>query len=154
MAAMIVRKPRGGRRARGTAGGVAGLLAGLGLIAIPGIGPVVAAGWLVTTLAGAATGAAAGGISGRLSQAGLSKEEAEVYAEGLRRGGAVVTARVNDAEAQKLQAIMDRSAINVGERAAAYRQGGWKSFDPKAPPYTRDQVQRERELYTRRIAPQ
>src|SRR6476469_4263707 len=60
-------------------GGTAGLLAGLGLIAIPGVGPVVAAGWLVATLAGAAAGGATGGIIGALSQqAGLSKEEAEV----------------------------------------------------------------------------
>ena len=43
------------------AGGAAGLLAGLGLIAIPGVGPVVAAGWLVATLTGAGIGAAAGG---------------------------------------------------------------------------------------------
>jgi hypothetical protein len=133
-----------------TAGGVAGLLAGLGLIAIPGVGPVVAAGWLVATLAGAATGAATGGILGALSQAGLSREDAEVYAEGLRRGGTVVTARVKDSDAQRLQVIMDQSAVNVGERSAAYRQSGWKSFDPKAPPYTTDEVRRERELYTRR----
>src|ERR1044071_9365443 len=45
------------------AGGAAGLLTGLGLIAIPGVGPVVAAGWLVTTLAGAAAGGATGGIT-------------------------------------------------------------------------------------------
>ena len=73
-----------------TAGGVAGLLAGLGLMAIPGVGPVVAAGWLVSTLAGAAAGGATGGALGALTQAGVSKDEADVYAEGLRRGGAVV----------------------------------------------------------------
>jgi len=133
-----------------TAGGIAGLLAGLGIIAIPGVGPVVAAGWLVATLAGAATGGVAGGIIGPLTQTGLSKEDAEIYAEGIRRGGAVVTARVKGADAPKLQSIMDRSAVNVRERAAAYRDSGWQSFDPKAAPYTTDQVQRERELYTRR----
>ncbi len=72
-------------------GGTAGVLAGLGLMAIPGVGPVVAAGWLVAALTGAAAGGATGGIIGALSQqAGLSKEDAEVYSEGLRRGGAVV----------------------------------------------------------------
>lgn len=65
-------------------GGAAGLLAGLGLLAIPGVGPVVAAGWLVATAAGAATGAAAGGIIGALTQAGVSDEDAQVYAEGVR----------------------------------------------------------------------
>src|SRR3978361_1086673 len=43
-------------------GGAAGLLAGLGLLAIPGLGPVVAAGWLAATAVGAAAGAATGGI--------------------------------------------------------------------------------------------
>ena len=131
-------------------GGVAGLLAGLGLMAIPGVGPVVAAGWLVSTLAGAAAGGVTGGVLGALTQAGISKEDAEVYAEGLRRGGAVVSARVADTDAVRLQAVMDRSAVNIGERSGAYRQSGWKSFDPNATPYTADQIRRERELYLRR----
>ena len=63
-------------------------------MAIPGVGPVVAAGWLVSTLAGAAAGAATGGVLGALTQAGISDDDAQVYAEGLRRGGAVVSARV------------------------------------------------------------
>ena len=67
-------------------GGAAGLLVGLGLIAIPGVGPVVAAGWLAATLTGAVTGGATGGIIGALTQAGVGKEEADLYAEGLRRG--------------------------------------------------------------------
>ena len=75
------------------AGGALGALTGLGLLAIPGVGPVVAAGWLVATLTGTAAGGAAGGANGGLMQAGVSKEEADVYAEGLRRGGTVVTAR-------------------------------------------------------------
>jgi len=133
-------------------GGAAGLLAGLGLMAIPGVGPVVAAGWLVSTLAGAAAGGVTGGVIGALTQAGVSKEDAEVYAEGLRRGGAVVSARVADADASRLQAVMDRSAVNISERSAAYRQGGWKSFDANATPYTADQIRRERELYMRRQA--
>jgi hypothetical protein len=131
-------------------GGVAGLLAGLGIMAIPGVGPVVAAGWLVFTLAGAAAGGAAGGVLGALTQAGVSKEDADIYAEGLRRGGAVVSARVPDRDAPRLQAIMDNSAVNIGERAAAYRRAGWQSFNPKATPYTADQIRKERELYTRR----
>jgi hypothetical protein len=130
-----------------TVGGAAGLLAGLGLMAIPGVGPVVAAGWLVATLTGAAAGGATGGIIGALTQAGVSKEEADVYAEGLRRGGAVVSARVADADAPRLQAIMDRSSVKLADRSTAYRNAGWKSFDPRATPYTPDQVRRERDLY-------
>jgi hypothetical protein len=129
------------------AGGAAGALAGLGMLAIPGVGPIVAAGWLVATLTGAAAGAATGGVVGALTQAGVSSEEAEVYAEGLRRGGAVVSARIADADAARLQDVMDRSSVRIGDRATAYRQAGWKSFDPAAGPYTPEQVRRERELY-------
>jgi hypothetical protein len=131
-------------------GGTAGLLAGLGLMAIPGVGPVVAAGWLVATLAGAAAGGVAGSVVGALTQAGVSKEDADIYAEGLRRGGAVVSARVADADASRLLAIMDRSSVNVRERAVVYQQTGWKSFDVNQSPYTADQVRKERELYARR----
>jgi len=111
---------------------------------------VVAAGWLVATLAGAAAGGVAGSVVGALTQAGVSKEDADIYAEGLRRGGAVVSARVPDADATRLQAIMDRSAVNVRERAGVYRQGGWQAFNVKETPYTADQVRKERELYMQR----
>jgi hypothetical protein len=129
-------------------GGTAGLLAGLGLIAIPGVGPVVAAGWLVAALTGAALGGTTGGIIGALSQqAGVSDEEANVYAEGLRRGGALVSAKVDDGDASRVQAIMDRSSVRVADRAAAWRKSGWTTYDPSAKPFTRDEVLRERSLY-------
>jgi hypothetical protein len=129
------------------AGGTIGVLTGLGLMAIPGVGPVVAAGWLASLLAGAAAGGAAGGIIGALSQAGVNEEDAQVYAEGLRRGGAVVSARVNDADAPRLQALMDRSAVRIADRAAVYRTSGWNSYSPTATPYTREQVLKERSMY-------
>jgi len=128
-------------------GGTAGLLAGLGLMAIPGIGPVVAAGWLAATAAGALTGAAAGGLIGALTQAGVSEEDAQVYAEGVRRGGTLVTARVPDNDRARLQAILDRSGVDIGRRREAYRQRGWNRFDEKSQPYTPDQVRRERQQY-------
>jgi len=119
-----------------TVGGVAGLLAGLGIMAIPGVGPVVAAGWLVSTLAGAAAGGVTGGVLGALTQAGVSKEDAEVYAEGLRRGGAVVSARVAAADAVRLQAVMDRSAVNIceGVRPIAKPDGGRSIQMPRPTP--------------------
>jgi hypothetical protein len=129
-------------------GGTAGLLAGLGLMAIPGVGPVVAAGWLVAALTGAAAGGATGGIIGALSQqAGISDEEAQVYAEGLRRGGALVSAKVADGDAARVQAVMDRSSVRVADRAALYRKSGWTTYNPTARPYTRDEVLKERSLY-------
>lgn len=128
-------------------GGAAGLLAGLGIIAIPGVGPVVAAGWLAATAAGAVAGGAAGGIVGALTQAGVSKDEAHIYAEGVRRGGTLVTARVPDGERSRYEAILDRSAINIRERADAYRREGWTGFDESAAPYSAEQARREREIY-------
>jgi uncharacterized membrane protein len=76
-------------------GGAAGLLAGLGAFVLPGIGAVVAAGWLASALAGAAAGGAAGGIVGALIQAGLSENDAAQYAEGVKRGGSLVTIRIS-----------------------------------------------------------
>ena len=128
-------------------GGTAGLLAGLGLMAIPGVGPVVAAGWLVATLTGAAAVGTAGGIVGALSQAGVSPEDADVYAESIRRGGALVSVKVEEGDRARAQALMDKSSVNAGNRAAMYRKDGWKRFDPAAPTYNADQVQKERELY-------
>jgi hypothetical protein len=133
-------------------GGTVGLLAGLGLLAIPGIGPVVAAGWLISTAAGAAVGAIPGGLIGALTQAGVSDEDAQVYAEGVRRGGTLVTARVPDADRARAEAVLDRSSINIRDRGAAYRRSGWNRFDPNAPAYTADEIARERALYRRSAA--
>ena len=128
-------------------GGTLGALTGLGIMAIPGVGPVVAAGWLVATLAGAAAGGATGGAIGALTQVGATSEEAEVYAEALRRGGAVVSVKADDADRQRIESVMDRSSVNVAERGATYRKAGWSRFDAGAAPYTAEQVRRERELY-------
>jgi len=128
-------------------GGAAGLLTGLGLLAIPGVGPVVAAGWLVATAAGAAAGGLTGGIVGALTQAGVTDEDAQVYAEGVRRGGTLVTARVNDADATRLEAILDRSAWQKDALRSSYAQSGWKSFDKGAKPYSSDEVQKFRSTY-------
>ena len=69
------------------AGGAAGLLASLGLLAIPGIGGLLAAGPLVAILTGAGVGAATGGLLGGLIGLGIPAHEAELYQEGVRRGG-------------------------------------------------------------------
>jgi hypothetical protein len=107
----------------------------------------VAAGWLATTALGAVAGGTTGGVVGALSQAGVSDDEAPVYAEGLRRGGTLVTARVPDGDRARVEAVLDRSAVRITDRAAAYRKQGWKTFDPEAAPYTADQVRKERSMY-------
>ena len=141
-------------------GGAGGLLAGLGALAIPGLGPIVALGWLASTAAGAAAGslvgAAAGGLVGALTHAGVEKEDADAYAEGVRRGGTLVTVRTNDESrtAQIQQALSEGASDRTGRvdlttRRAAYAQQGWTGFDANAPAYTADEVAAERDRYGR-----
>lgn len=126
-------------------GGGAGLLAGLGMLAIPGVGPVVAAGWLAATALGAAAGAATGGLIGALVGAGVSETDAQVYAESVRRGGTMVTVRTQDANASAISAIMDRhSPVDPAVRGEEYRSSGWSTFDPAAEPYKPTQAEIER----------
>ncbi len=115
-------------------GGGAGLLASLGLLAIPGAGPVIAAGWLVAALSGAGVGAAAGGLIGALTGAGLSGADAETYAEGVRRGGTLVTVRADGELAERVIALMQRGgAIDLDERAEGWRAQGWTGGTAGAP---------------------
>lgn len=138
-------------------GGGAGLLAGLGLLAIPGVGPVVAAGWLAATAAGAVAGtvagAATGGIVGALTESGVPDEDAHVYAEGVRRGGTLVTARVREDQVAIANTILkDHAAVDLNARRNAYREGGWSSFDEKAPPFGPGEIEADRARYHRGAA--
>jgi hypothetical protein len=135
-------------------GGTGGLLAGLGLLAIPGVGPVVAAGWLVATAAGAAAGAVAGGVAGgligALTSSGVSEEDAHLYAEGVRRGGTLVSARVDEGRVAEAEAILRRSNwVDPGERRRAYMEEGWTRFDDSLDPYSPEQIEQERNRYRR-----
>ena len=135
-------------------GGGAGLLTGLGIMAIPGVGPIVAAGWLAATVAGAAVGAvaggAAGGLMGAMTHAGVDEDAAHVYAEGVRRGGTVLTVQVDDARRGEIERILlDHGAVDAHARGEAYRSSGWQQYDPAAPAYTPEEIARERDLYGR-----
>lgn len=136
----------------GLIGGGAGLLAGLGMLAIPGLGPVVAAGWLVSTAVAAAAGAVAGGVTGglfgALKEAGHSDEDANIYAEGVRRGGTLVSVKADDEDAPMIENILDgRRNVDLPARADVFRQAGWTTFDEGAAPYTPEQIRQERTLY-------
>jgi uncharacterized membrane protein len=127
--------PTGAGLGAATGAGV-GLLAGLGALAIPGIGPVVAAGWLLSTAVGAALGATSGGILGALLKAGVTEEDAHVYAEGVRRGGTLVTARVDETRADSANAILQAAkGVDINARRQEYASEGWKRFDETAEPY-------------------
>lgn len=120
-------------------GGAGGLLAGLGTIAIPGLGPVIAGGWLLATalgvVAGAAVGGAAGSIVGALMQAGVPEQHAHIYAESVRRGGTLITVRAGDDRIDLVQAILAES-VDPDERRRHYEREGWQRFDPDAPDFS------------------
>jgi hypothetical protein len=90
----------------GVVGGGAGLLAGLGLLAIPGLGPVVAAGWLAATAVGAAAGATTGGLVAALIDAGVDDEQAASLSDSVRRGSTLVTVRVPDDEVGRIEGLL------------------------------------------------
>lgn len=135
-----------------TVGGAAGLLTGLGLMAIPGVGPLVAAGWLATTAAGAVagglTGAAAGGVVGALTDNGIDKADADTYAEALRRGAILISVRATDAHQDHVRSVMDSSRpADLAMRRRGWEQEGWTSYDPASGPYTPEQRRAELDRY-------
>jgi hypothetical protein len=124
-------------------GGLGGLLLGLAGLAIPGIGPVVAAGPLAAALTtagiGAGVGAATGGIIGAIRNAGVPEEHAHLYAEGIRRGGTLVTVHTDHSGANSIEDILNsHGAVDVDERSREYRSSGWSRFDESAGPYDVD----------------
>jgi stress response protein YsnF/uncharacterized membrane protein len=106
-------------------GGVGGLLVGLVALAIPGVGPIVAAGPLATALAGAGIGAATGGLIGALSSAGVPDEEATLYAEGVSRGGTLVMVEASDDQASTARQIMERyNVVDIDTRSREWQTSG------------------------------
>ena len=116
-------------------GGLAGLLAGMGAIAIPGIGAVLAAGALASTLAGVVAGGTAGGLVGALIGLGLSEEDAEFYAEGVKRKGVLITVQSQGGRASVAKNILKQAnAVNVETRRKAWLEKGWVGFDETSEP--------------------
>jgi uncharacterized protein (TIGR02271 family) len=110
-----------------TLGGLGGLLVGLGALAIPGVGPIIAAGPIAAALAGAGIGAVAGGLLGALIDAGVPEDEANLYHEGVRRGGVLVMVNAQDHMADQAADIMDRfNPIDVDKRSADWESSGWQ----------------------------
>lgn len=138
-----------GAAAGGVLGGAAGLVVGLMGLAIPGIGPIVAAGPIAAALAGAGVGAVAGGLIGGLTGVGVSEDDASYYAESVRRGGALVTVRADDSRADEAASVMrNHGAVDIDRRVEQWKQQGWTQHDPTATPYSVDQLERERSTYS------
>ncbi len=87
-----------GATAGGVTGGVLGLLAGIGALAIPGIGPFIAAGPIMAALSGAAIGATTGGVVGGLIGLGIPEIEAKRYEEKLKTGNYLIAVHAQDGD--------------------------------------------------------
>lgn len=107
-------------------GGVLGWLIGVGMLAIPGVGPLVAAGPIVAALAGAGAAGATGGLVGAMVGAGIPEIEAKRYAGRIREGGYLVSVHCDDKDWAKraeeiLEATGGRKVVKTPEAAADYR---------------------------------
>jgi hypothetical protein len=117
-------------------GGIGGLLVGLGALAIPGIGPIVAAGPIGAALLGAGIGAAAGGLIGALIGWGIPEEEAHYFAEGVRRGGTLIGVTTPAEDVDLVTDVLNRyNPVDLEKRSADWRTTGWTRFDETAEPY-------------------
>lgn len=97
-----------GGSAGGVAGGALGLLAGIGALAIPGVGPFIAAGPIVAALSGAAVGAAIGGVAGALVGMGMPEYEAKQYEDKVKNGNVLISVHTDDNdEAKRIKEIME-----------------------------------------------
>ena len=115
-----------GAGAGAAAGGVIGWLVGVGALAIPGIGPLIAAGPVVAALAGAGAAGATGGLVGGLVGAGIPEIEAKRYAGRIREGGYLVSVHCDDGKWAKraeeiLAATGGRDVVKAAEASADYR---------------------------------
>ncbi|HEX5019392.1 MAG TPA: DUF3341 domain-containing protein [Candidatus Binatia bacterium] len=119
-------------------GGVLGWLVGIGAIAIPGIGPFIAAGPIMAALAGAGVGGTVGGITGSLVGMGIPEYEAKRYEGRVRKGGYLLSVHCDDSEwVSKAKEILHRTGAedvsSTGEASADFAR-----TDKPAPRSTRD----------------
>ncbi|MCI0398731.1 MAG: hypothetical protein L0332_23065 [Chloroflexi bacterium] len=113
-------------------GGLGGFVIGLAVVAIPGVGPVLAAGPIAAALLGAAAGAVTGGLIGALMDLGFTRDEAETYLEGIRRGGTLVSVHTPDERIDEAMSILEQhDPVDLDERVTFWREEGWAGYDPE-----------------------
>jgi len=132
----------------GLEGGLLGFALGLGALAIPGIGPVLAFGPLVGALIGAGTGAVTGGLAASLIDSGIDETDAHTYAEAVRRGYVLLSVHTPDERVNEAKTIMNRyDVVDIDDRADYWRSEGWSSHDVKAKPFTSKDIETEHSYY-------
>lgn len=106
----------------GLVGGALGWLAGIGALAIPGVGPFIAAGPLMAALSGAAVGAAFGGVTGALVGMGIPEYEAKRYEGRIKSGNILISVHADDpSETRRAREIFERAGaedIAIAEEAS------------------------------------
>jgi hypothetical protein len=108
-----------GATAGGAIGGTLGLLVGIGALAIPGLGPFIAAGPIMATLAGAGVGGAVGTLTGALVGMGIPEYEAKRYESFLNKGGALLSVHADDRDwAKRAQTVLDRCGAKGIDKAS------------------------------------
>jgi hypothetical protein len=126
--------PEGAATGAGTGailGGTLGLLAGIGALAIPGVGPLIAAGPIVATLAGIGVGGTVGGIAGALIGLGIPEYEAKRYEGRLQKGGILLSVHCDTSEEiESAKELMDSTGAedisSTGESSSGIVKGGQK----------------------------
>lgn len=110
-----------GAGAGGALGGALGLLAGIGTLAVPGLGPLIAAGPILAALSGAAVGATVGGLAGALVGMGIPEYEAKQYEGKLRDGNILIAVHTDTSTDRKLaQQIFEKAhAVDIGSAGEA-----------------------------------
>jgi hypothetical protein len=114
-----------GVAAGGAVGGTLGLLAGIGALAIPGVGPFIAAGPIMATLAGLGVGGAVGGLIGALVGMGIPEYEAKRYAGRIKEGGVLLSVHCDTSDEIKeakelLKQTGAQDISSTGESTADY----------------------------------
>lgn len=113
----------------GVIGGTLGLLAGIGALAIPGFGPLIAAGPLMAALSGVAAGATLGGVAGALVGLGIPEMEAKHYEGKIKGGNVLIAVHTERPEEQK---AAEKALKDAGAKVGATSEAS----PPKTPPTT------------------
>jgi tetrahydromethanopterin S-methyltransferase subunit C len=116
-----------GATAGGTIGGALGLLAGIGSLAIPGLGPLIAAGPILATLSGGAAGAAVGALTGALIGLGIPEIEAKQYESKIKGGNILISVHAESSEQRSnAKQVLERcgasDVVTTGEKGVPSKQ--------------------------------
>ena len=104
-----------------------GFVAGLAMLVIPGVGPIIAGGAILTVLTGLSIGAAGGGLIGAFANMGISHDEAHLYEEAVRRGKVFVAVQVSEEmEPEAIRLMAEQGGRDINDEAEAWQASGWK----------------------------